>query len=157
VGFVVYSPNDISANPVLGVIIMLGANLCGAIAVLIFGKVKATMGARAATGYSLFTGGVGLCLVGVSAAAQSLELFTPPVIAITLFLAFVSAAAFTFWNELSTRYDVSLLATYRFMIPVVGVILSVIFIDGESFSIFIIVGAALVIVAMILSQRLKGE
>ena len=156
VGLVVYSPNDISTNPVLGMIIMLSANLCGALAVLIFGKVKATMGARTATGYSLFSGGIGLCLVALSAIPQSRQMFSPPVIIITLFLAFVSAAAFSIWNELSTRYEVSLLATYRFMIPVVGVMLSVIFIDGETFSWSIVVGAVLVIVAMIMSQRLRS-
>jgi len=130
--------------------------LGAAIAVLVFGKVKETMGAKAGTGFSLLLGGLGLCVLGASAAGQSGEIFSAKVIGINLYLSFVSAASFTLWNELSTRFPVSLLATYRFMIPIFGVSLSVLILEEESFNAWIVGGAGLVVVAMVLAQRLNA-
>jgi len=156
VALAVYSPGDVSESPLLGVGIMLLANFGAAIAILVFGQVKETMGAKAATGFSLFFGGLGLCALGAKGAVQSGEMFSPIVMGITVYLAFVSAAAFTLWNELSTRFPVSLLATYRFMIPIFGVSLSVLILDGESFNGWILGGAGLVVLAMVLAQRLNA-
>ena len=157
VGLAVYSPEDSSRNAILAVGLMLAANLCGSLAVLIFGKVKLTMSTRSATGYSLFIGGLGLCALGSPAAGDTPVLFDTQVTVITIYLAFVSATSFTIWNELSTRYSVSLLATYRFLIPISGVILSVIFIPQDQLSLWIVIGTALVATAMLLATRLNSK
>ena len=157
VGLAVYSPADPSANAPLGVILMLVATLCGALAVLFFGKVKPTMETKTATGFSLFLGGLGLCCIGAPAIPSSPVLFPPSVIGITLYLALVSATAFSIWNELSTRYPVALLATYRFMIPIMGVILSIVFIPEDQFTVWILAGTSVIAVAMFLATRLNPK
>lgn len=157
VGFAVYSPSDVSVRPMVGIGIMLLANLGGALAVLIFGKVKGTMGSRAATGFSLFLGGLGLCICGSSAITETRVLFSKEVICITLYLSCVSAVAFSLWNELTTRYSVSLLATYRFTIPIMGVTLSVLILEKEHFTSSILTGAGMVALAMYFAQRMNSR
>ncbi len=157
VSMAVYSPGDPSFNPLLGVAVMLLATLCGTLAVLLFSKIKPTMKARTATGFSLFSGGVALCMIGLPAMPDSPALFSPPVILITLYLAFVSATAFSVWYELSTRYPVSLLASLRFMIPISGVLLSVAFIQSEKLSVWIMIGTMIVSFTMVLAVRLHGK
>ena len=154
VALAVYSPSDPSRSAPLGIGLMLCATLSGSLAVLLFGKVKPTMNAMPATGVSLFIGGLCLCGVGAPAIGDSAVLFTSPVMGCTVYLAMVSATAFTIWNELSTRYPIALLATYRFMIPIVGLGLSVLFIPEESLTMLVVFGACTVALAMALANRL---
>jgi len=155
VGTAVYAPQDSSTNAALSIAIMLCANLCGTLAVLFFGKIKPTMYTPTATGISLFMGGLGLCLIGTPVFKQTAQLFTPHVITMTLYLALVSATAFTIWNELSTRYPVSLLATYRFLIPISGVLLSINFIPEEQLNLMTLIGTSIVAIAMTLATKLN--
>jgi len=153
VGLAVYSPSDASVAPFVGISLLLLANLCGVFAILTFGKVKKTMDARASTGYALLLGGLVLCLLGSPVATESRTLFSSFVCAMTLYLACVSAMAFALWYELSTRYSLALLATFRLMIPIMGVLLSILFLEGETFTLSILGGAFIVCVAMYLSQK----
>ncbi len=153
VGLAVYAPSDTSVNAPLCILLMLLANLCGTLAILLFGKIRPTMTAKASSGFGLFIGGLGLCLLGSPALPDTPQLFTPPVIGITVYLALVSAISFTVWNDLSTRYPISLLATYRFIIPIAGVILSVLFIPEDHFSLWILLGTIIVALAMYLASK----
>jgi len=157
VSIAVYSPQDPSKNAPLSILIMLLANLCGTLAILFFGKVKPTMSTRVATGISLLTGGLGLCLIGSPVIGSTTKLFPPSVITTTLYLSIVSAIAFSIWNELSTRYPVALLATYRFLIPISGVLLSITFIPEDSFNLMILIGTSIVAIAMVLATKLSPK
>jgi drug/metabolite transporter (DMT)-like permease len=149
----VYAPGVGAGQPLLGAGLQLAATFCGAVGVILFGKIKPTMGSRAATGTSLALGGLGLILLAFPAWGRLAELFDGFVLAWTLWLAFVSAAAFSLWNHLSTLYPVPLLASYRFLIPVCGVVESLLFLKTESAGWGLIVGGLLVVGSIVWAQR----
>ncbi|MBK1833704.1 DMT family transporter [Roseibacillus ishigakijimensis] len=138
-----------------GLLCLLTATLMGALGIITFSKIRPTMGPRAATGFSLFLGGLVLLAAGSPAAPQSAEILTPKVLALTLWLAFVSAFAFTLWNHLSTQHPVNLLASYRFLIPICGVSESLLLIPGEKATWGLLVGGTLVILSLLAAQRLS--
>lgn len=154
----VYSPGVTEGSPRLGGLLILIASLFGALGLFGFHKVKPTMGSRAATGFSLFLGGVVLVGLGGPAIwAGQLGLFDGYVLAWTVWLAFVSAAAFSLWNHLSTIFPAPTLATYRFLIPLCGVVESLWLLDDERLSPGIIIGGTLVLIAMTVSQTSRDR
>ena len=86
--------------------------------------------------------------VGLPELGSLPRMFAGPVIVSTLWLAFVSATAFSIWNHLSTVYPVTLLASYRFLIPVCGVLEAQIFLSTESPGWGLLIGGALVVISM---------
>jgi drug/metabolite transporter (DMT)-like permease len=116
-------------------------------------KILKTMGARAATGYGLFLGGVMFMISGVSAWSSLPELFSTKVMWLTAYLAFVSALGFGLWNHLTSLFPVNLLAGYRFLVPICAVVESSLLVSGESPGIGIWLGGVLVIVALVGLQR----
>ncbi len=147
------APGAGSGSPVLGVVLMLAATGSGALGLVQFGRLRETIGARAATGWSLLGGGGLLLATGWPAFARAEVLLSPPVIVLTLWLALVSASAFSLWNHLSTRHPVPLLAGYRFLIPLCGMVESLIVIEEESAGWGLIIGAVLVVASLIMAQR----
>lgn len=67
----------------------------------------------------------------------SLTNVTAPALAMLLYLAFVSAAAYTLWGVLLKYNPVSRVSIFGFMNPVVGVLLSALFLKegGQAFSV----------------------
>jgi drug/metabolite transporter (DMT)-like permease len=157
VALAVYAPGSGAGSPLLGAICIMLATFFGAIGIIVVSKVKATMGSRAATGFALFLGGVGLCLVAAPAWGHITLLFDGYVIVVTAWLALVSALAFAVWNHLSTQYPVPLLASCRFLIPVSGVLQSLLFLPGESAGWGLVVGGLLVIGSMLVATLTKRE
>lgn len=153
----VYAPGAGAGKPFLGMVLQLAATFCGAVGMIFFGRIKPTMGARAATGLSLGLGGLGLIVLAFPAWQNAVHLFDAFVLGWTLWLAFVSAAAFSLWNHLSTLYPVPLLASYRFLIPVCGVVESLIFLKAESAGWGLVVGGVFVIGSIWWAQRLEGD
>ena len=156
----VYAPGAGAGRPLLGAFFMLSATASGALAILLFQKIKPSMSSINATGISLFLGGLCLTLIGAPSFSLIPELFTPPVILITLWLALVSATAFSIWNHLSTIFPVTLLANYRLLIPVCGVTEALIFVKGESAGWGLLLGSTIVILSMIWashSERLSTQ
>lgn len=155
VSLAVYAPGAGGVAPRLGAIFVLIASLFGALGMIVFQQVRLTMGARAGTGFSLLFGGLLFLLLGLREWAAFSVLFDGYVLLRTAWLAFVSAAAFALWNHLSTLYPVQVLATYRFLIPVMGVIESLILLEGERLSWGLIAGGLLVVLAMVLAPRVQ--
>ena len=149
----IYKPGAGAGNPVLGALFMLTATGSGAAALIIFAKLKPTMSAINATGLSLLLGGIGLALLGGKALPGIMAMFDAPVILATFWLAFVSATAFSIWNHLSTIFPVTLLASYRFLIPVCGVLEALLLLKTESPGWGLVVGGILVVTSMILAKR----
>lgn len=145
----VYSPGVSAGDPRLGAVAILGSSLFGALGLGCFQRIKSTMGARAGTGFSLFIGGVGLVLMGGQSAWRGDWVrFDGFVIACTVWLAFVSAAAFALWNHLSAIMSAHRLATYRFLIPICGVFESLLLLEGERLTPAMVAGGAIVLLAM---------
>ena len=150
-----FSPDKLGSHPVLGTFLMLLSSGIGATGVLIYSNLKPTIGPRAGTGFSLFAGRIILCLISINPIPRIPALFSGPVVIITIWLSFVSAAAFAIWNHLSTIFPVPLLASYRFLIPLCGIIESFLFIRGESPTTIFFIGTLLVIISLIASQKVK--
>ncbi|MFC4991746.1 DMT family transporter [Rubritalea tangerina] len=156
VGMAVYAPGAGAGNPVLGALCIMASTFFGSLGVVTYTKIKETMGSRAATGFSLFFGGVALVLLAAPSWGRLGILFDTYVLGMTLWLAFVSAVGFAIWNALSIQYPVPLLASCRFIIPVCGVVQSLLFLPGESAGWGLIIGGVLVIGSMLyatLSRR----
>lgn len=146
------APGADAGRPWLGSLVLVTAMLFGALGIIQFGKLRATIGARSATGYSLALGGLGLLVMGAPAFSRVPELMPPVAIGLTIWLAFVSAFAFSLWNHLSTLHPVPLLAGYRFLIPLMGMIESMVFL-GERPGWGLWAGGLLVIGALFVAQR----
>ena len=155
VALAVYKPGGGASNPYLGAFLILTSTLFGSIGIITFGKIKPTMGSKAATGFSLLIGGFLLFLLGSPALPQLTNIMSEKVIYLTLWLALVSGLAFAIWNHLSTIYPVSLLASYRFLIPLCGVIESLIILKSESPDIGLLIGGPLILVSIFYAQRLQ--
>lgn len=159
VGLVVATvePGTGAGNPWMGALLIITASASGTLGLIEFGKFRGCIGARAATGFSLLAGGLVLLWLGSSEFGRMSELMTPAVMGMTLWLAFVSAAAFSLWNYLSTRHPVPLLAGYRFLIPLAGMFEALIFLPNESAGWGLMVGAVLIVAALMFSQRWRGD
>lgn len=150
------APGAGAGRPVIGAVLMLAATGSGALGVIQFGRMKETIGARAATGWSLLIGGALLLIAGAPAIPSAGALLSTPVLVLTLWLAVVSASAFSLWNHLSTRHPVPLLAGYRFLIPLFGMLESLLFLEDESAGWGLGIGAVLVIGSLVMSQRMRS-
>lgn len=150
----VYRPGAGSGNPIWGATLFVLSSLSGTLGVIVLQGIVPTMSSRAATGFSLFIGGLMLCLAGIPAWPILLELFTFKVFLLTAYLAFVSATGFGIWNYLTTLFPVNLLAGYRFLIPICAVVESSLFVSGESPGLGIFLGGSLVIASVICLQRM---
>lgn len=141
-------------NPWLGTLLLLGSTGLGTLGLVQFSGLRKTIGARAATGFSLFGGGLGLLLAGAGSFPKAALLMPPAAMGTTVWLAFVSAAAFAQWNHLSTLHPVPLLAGYRFLIPLAATLESMLFL-GERPGKGFILGGILILGSLIVSQRLS--
>lgn len=151
----VYRPGAGSGQPLLGATLFLCSTLSGTFGLIVLQKVMKTMGAKAATGYGLLFGGIMFLLSGASAWPDLGALFPPKIIWLTLYLAFVSALGFGLWNHLTSLFPVTLLAGYRFLVPVCAVIESSLLVSGESPGLGIWIGGGLVIFSIIALQKVK--
>lgn len=151
----VYRPGAGSGDPVLGAMLYAGCTLSGALAVIILNKILKKMGARSATGWGLFMGGVMLSLTGIQAWPDVGLLFPPKVIMYSLYLVMVSAIGFSIWNYLTSLFAVTLLAGYRFLVPVCAVTLSSLLVVGEAPGLGIWLGGSLVIIALIALHKIQ--
>lgn len=115
--------------------------------------------AMTVTGYNLLIGGLILLAAGFAGGGM-LTRASAAGIAVLVYLAFLSAAAFTLWTMLLNRAEVGLLGSFNFIIPVSGTILSAIFMSENIFEIkyavsLILVCAGIIMVNMPAKKRGK--
>ncbi|MGH4137431.1 DMT family transporter [Clostridium sp.] len=82
------------------------------------------------TGYNLFMGGVMLVFIGLVSGGR-VNHFTSSSTALLIYMAILSATAFSLWTLLLKYNKVSVVSIYNFLIPIFGVMLSSIFL-GEN-------------------------
>jgi drug/metabolite transporter (DMT)-like permease len=148
-----YAPGAGAGKVLLGCFGFLAATLAGAVGSTYMKAVAPISGSRSSTAVSLAIGGLLLLLTGIGSTSEFIDTYTWKVFGVTVYLAFLSATAFTLWNRLIERYSVSLLSTYRFLIPLMGVIESAIFVQGESIGPGIIIGGLLILGSLIAISR----
>jgi len=93
-------------------------------------KITKNMDVIVATGYSLFIGGILLILLGTLFGGK-IENFTIASSSLLIYLALLSAAAFSMWNLLLKYNKVVSVSVYNLLTPIFGAILSSIFL-GET-------------------------
>ncbi len=118
----------------LGVILILGANIATATSNVIVSFKSRGMNPLVLSSFSLGVGGLILYLVSLPIEGP-VQFHRPPVYWLDLvWLSFMSAFAFSLWFKLLQRpsVKVSELNLWKFIIPVVGAILSWLLVPGES-------------------------
>ena len=96
------------------------------------------------SGYQFAAGGLVLVLTGVCLGGR-LDSAGPKGIIILLYMAFISSAAYTIWSVLLKYNDISKIAVFKFIIPVMGVILSAVFLPDADIDASCMVALALVV------------
>ena len=82
------------------------------------------------SGYQFFVGGLVMIVIGLCGGA-SVKLDTPAAWGILLYLAVLSAVAYSLWSLLLKYNPVSKVTIYSFMIPIFGVFLSLLMLPDE--------------------------
>ncbi|MBU3181387.1 DMT family transporter [Clostridium psychrophilum] len=95
-------------------------------------KLTRTMDVMVVTGYSLFIGGIILNLLG-SLLGGRVYNFTFSSSLILIYLALLSSAAFSLWNQLLKYNKVGPVSVFNFLTPIFGAILSGIFLKENIF------------------------
>ncbi|MDF1756161.1 MAG: DMT family transporter [Verrucomicrobiales bacterium] len=156
ISIAVYAPGAGAGRPLLGGALFLCSSLSGTLGVIVLQPLSKTIDVTTATGFSLFAGGLVLTLLGLPAIGEATAFTDLRIAGTTIYLAIVSAAAFTLWNGLTRQYPVNLLAGYRFLIPLCGVLQSTWFISTESPGAGIYIGGSIVIFGIVLLSRLSS-
>ena len=107
------------------------------------------------TACQLMIGGVALIIMGLGMGGE-ITVITIPGILLLLYLAVLSAAAFTIWTMLIKHNPVGMVAIYGFMIPVFGVMLSGILLGEEFLNLRILVSLVCVSIGIWLVNRESG-
>jgi drug/metabolite transporter (DMT)-like permease len=153
IAIAVYKPGIGSQSPLLGSLCFLFAALSGAFGIIFHTQLRGSIDTRTATSFSLAVGGIMLAICGSTAWPEMHRLLEPKLFFLTLYLASVSAAAFALWNHLAREFSANLLAGYRFLIPISGVLLSMLLVRDEKPGIGIAIGGVLVIAALVMVNR----
>lgn len=112
----------------------------------------------AMSGWQFMFGGVVITLTGLLMGGR-LRVVSLPAVGVLLYLALLSAIAYTVWSLLLKYHPVSKIACFMFLQPIFGVILGILMLEKAENLPLLLYGAALVLVCLsivILSRR-KGE
>ncbi|MEM7792508.1 MAG: DMT family transporter [Verrucomicrobiota bacterium] len=153
--FAVYTPGKDMANAKIGSIAFLLATLSGAIAAIFMKRIAPVAGSLIPTSFSLGFGGLLLLLTATSSWSAYISHFNWSTFWVTLYLAIVSAAGFAIWNRLIQIYSVNTLSSFRFLIPLMGVIESVLFIPGERIHSGLLIGGIIIFSCLIGAAKIK--
>lgn len=151
----VYEPGSDFRNVGLGTLAFLCATFSGAVGATFMKTVAPHSGSRTTTACALGVGGLMLLLTAIPAWSSYISHFNLTTLLVTIYLAALSATAFTVWNRLIEHYSINVLSSFRFLIPLMGVTESTLFIQGENLRPGLIVGAIIVFSSLITIARLK--
>ena len=110
------------------------------------------------SGYQFVSGGIILSIIGACMGGQVHPSGTTPLL-LLLYLAFISATAYTIWGILLKYNPVGSVSIYGFMNPVCGVILSALFLnENRSFQLSTVIALILVCLGIwIVNHEKTGE
>jgi len=108
------------------------------------------------TGYQLLLGGIVLSAVG-HAGNGELSDFSCAGVMMLLYLAFLSAVAFTLWTVLLKYNNIDKITVYNFLIPIFGVIMSAAFLGEPFFKMKNIAALIFVCLGIIIINKKKKE
>ena len=127
------SPFRLNMN--YGDICILISAVSYAVSAVLIKKFSGSHNPVALSGYQFIVGGITLAAAGFTLGG-SISYSGTASIEILIYLAFVSAAAYSLWGVLLKHNPVSKVTVYSFSTPVFGVLLSALLLEGESAQIF---------------------
>ncbi|MDM8534197.1 DMT family transporter [Clostridiaceae bacterium HSG29] len=107
------------------------------------------------TTYQMFLGSLILLILGKIGMGETTLKFNTLSFTLLIYASFISSAAFAIWFTLLKYHKAGEITLYRFLIPVSGSILSVIFLAEEHFTINILIALFLVSTGIILINTSK--
>jgi len=125
------------------------SSLVGAMAGIYTKKISKNISPFAISGYQLFIGSIILIFIGFVGGGSNIA-FTSESFILLLYLGFISAAAFTLWAILLKYNGVGKVSIYKFTIPLLGTLLSYIFLKEDFLGFYVITSAILVSLGILL-------
>lgn len=153
-GVLVMNWGGFENDTLFGNAMILMSTLCAAGGNLIAKKFSPGRSPVLLTAYQLTFGGV--CLTAAGLAAGGRLLFSLKSALILLWLAFVSAAAFTVWTALLKHHPASKISMFNLLVPIFGTLLSGVMLGEDVFRAAILV-SLLLISAGIVTVNLSRE
>ncbi|MBM7613779.1 DMT family transporter [Alkaliphilus hydrothermalis] len=101
------------------------------------------------TAWQMLMGSILLIVWGLTGLGGEGLKFTPVALGLLLYSAFLSATAFSLWYALLRHNKAGEISLYKFMVPVSGALLSVIFIPGERLTPYMLGALGLVSIGII--------
>ncbi len=126
---------------------LLLSALCGALASCLIKLFTRQEDPVALSGWQFFLGGLVMTAIGLTAGGR-LRLLSAGCIPLILYMGFISAGAYTFWGILLKYNPVSRISVLGFINPVMGVLLSALFLHENSEAFSWVTGAALGLVSL---------
>ena len=123
---------------------MIISAICSAVATFLAKNKGKTMNVFLMTAWQMFLGSIIMLFFGIPVIKAGTFHFNEIAFILLIYSAILSAVAFSLWYVLLTYHKAGDISLYKFMIPVSGAILSVIFIPGEIITINLIIALMLV-------------
>jgi len=143
------------AKELLGVFFLIMNNVVGGFSNVAISKSKNKISPVVLSSSSLAIGGLGLFIVSIPLEGFKIQSLPVTFYASLAWLSFLSAAAFSIWFTLLKRpgVKVSYLNSWKFILPVVGAILSWILLPDESPDVYSIAGMFLVVGSLLVMNN----
>ena len=109
---------------------ILVSTFCAAFSAVISGRFAQRMSSMCLSGWQFFLGGLVLTLMGLVSGGKFTQV-SPSAVVLLIYLAMVSALAYTLWSCLFRDNPISRVAVFGFSQPVFGVLFSAIFLTSE--------------------------
>ncbi len=136
---------------------MLLTGLVGAFGTILAKAIAQKIHPFVLTAWQMLLGSLLLIAVGLPGLQPQAIVFTNKGTALVLYLAFLSAIAYSLWYAILKYNKAGEISVYKFMIPVSGSILSALFIPGERLTVNMIIALALVAWGVIIVNYKKQE
>jgi drug/metabolite transporter (DMT)-like permease len=154
-------PHGISGETnVLAMLMLVGASLSWAIGSYFSKRLRLPHDPLASTGAQMLIGGTSLAIVGTLAGEWGLvqvdHFSTNSVVALVYLVIFGSVVAYTAYTWVLQHASVSRVSTYAYVNPVVAIVLGALILN-ESVDVWILIGAAVIVVSVAVVIRAEGN
>ena len=136
------------------------ATLSGAIGNIIAKEFSKKLNPFLLTAWQMFLGSIVLLILGLPTLSPNAITFTTKGVMLLIYASFLSAIAFSLWYALLKYNKAGEIGIYKFMIPISGALLSIMFIPQEKFNmniIFALLFVTIGIVSINYTRKRKDE
>lgn len=138
------SYSDLMSFSLTGEGYLLISGLFSAIGTIIAKKMGSSCNTILMNGWQMTMGGGVLIIIGLYTYGRLIHFPNSYSFILFLILILISAVAFTLWFNLLKYVKASEITVFKFTIPIIGSLSSAIIIPGESLSVYVLIGLALV-------------